>query len=373
MVANATISTWAITAQDNTADHGRFIATALLAEGVIDVAGGSFQVAQDTGSNMQVKVGSGALGDLVAIQGDAVVGQGLYLAEHQDATVTLVVAASDPSQARIDRVVARVYDNEADSSGNNYADVEVLQGTPAGSPTAPALPSGAISLATIEVGAGVTAIVNANITDLRAEAAVRGQLVETVYFTSTGSFVKADYPWLKKVRVKVQASGGGGGGATGASLGGGGGGAGGYAEAQVAASALSASETVTVGAAGTGGAAGNNNGGAGNTSSFGTHAVAAGGEGGFAPTTHRGGSGGAASAGDLQIGGGGGGGGMDSEDASGGGGNSQLGGGGRGSHATLNGQNGSGYGGGGGGGSTTGASVAGGDGAPGIVIVDLFA
>lgn len=365
--------TWAVQAQSAPAHVGRLLQSVLLNEGVVDVAGNSFKVAQNTGSDMNVKIGSGTVGDLAVIEGDDGAGQGVYVHEAQNATVTRVVAASDPSNPRIDRVVLQNYDNEADSSGLNDADVEVIQGTPAGSPSAPALPASAISLATIAVGAGVTAITNANITDLREEARVRGQHVETVYFTSTGSFVKADYPWLKKVRVRVQASGGGGGGATGTNLGGGGGGGGGYAEVEVAVGSLATSETVTVGAAGTGGAAGNNNGGTGNTSSFGAHAVAAGGQGGFAPTTHRGGDGGAASAGDLQIGGGGGMGGMDSEDAGGAGGSSQLGGGGRGGHATLNGQTGNGYGGGGGGGSTTSASVAGGDGAPGIVIVDLFA
>jgi hypothetical protein len=42
-----------------------------------------------------------------------------------------------------------------------------VAGTPAGSPVAPALPANSITLATIAVGAGATAITNANITDTR--------------------------------------------------------------------------------------------------------------------------------------------------------------------------------------------------------------
>jgi hypothetical protein len=106
--------------------------------------------------------------------------------------------------------------------------------------------------------------------------------VETVYFTSSGTFSKADYPWLRAIRVKVQGAGGGGGGcpATGAtqiSVGGPGGG-GVYAESFITDIAgLDASVTVTRGAGGAGGAAGANNGATGGTSSFGALVSANGG------------------------------------------------------------------------------------------------
>jgi hypothetical protein len=45
--------------------------------------------------------------------------------------------------------------------------VNVVAGTPAGSPSAPATPANSISLATIAVAAGATTIVTANITDTR--------------------------------------------------------------------------------------------------------------------------------------------------------------------------------------------------------------
>lgn len=162
--------TWAVQAQDAPAHVARILQTILLNEGVVDVAGNSFQVTENTGADMNITIGSGTLGDLAVVEGDDTAGQGVYVIEAQNATVTRTIAASDPSDDRIDRVVLQNYDDEADSSGNNDAEVEVIQGTPAGSPSAPALPDSAIPLAEVLVGAGVTAITNANITDTREEA-----------------------------------------------------------------------------------------------------------------------------------------------------------------------------------------------------------
>lgn len=80
---------------------------------------------------------------------------------------------------------------------------------------------------------------------------------DTIYFTSSGEFVKADYPWLRGIRVRV-VGGGGHGPVTGFSSlsgdvgsGSSGGGGGGYAESFIADIAvLDASVTVTRGAGG---------------------------------------------------------------------------------------------------------------------------
>jgi hypothetical protein len=53
------------------------------------------------------------------------------------------------------------------SGANNDVIFQVVAGTPAGSPVAPALPANSISLATVAVGAAVTQINTANITDTR--------------------------------------------------------------------------------------------------------------------------------------------------------------------------------------------------------------
>lgn len=372
----ADMKTWAIQAEDAPAHIGRLPASAVLREGVIGVGAGSFRVAQDTGANMVIKVGSGAVGDLVAIAGESA-GQGIYVAEHQAGTQNLSIAASDPTNDRIDLVIARVYDDEADSSGNNYADIEVVQGTPAGSPAVPALPGGAVPLAQILVNNAVTAITNSDITDLRAEAPTRGALYTTVRFTASGSFVKANYPWLRAVRVRLVGGGGGGGGAALTGRSGGGGGGGGYAEAMLAASALAASVTVTVGAGGTV-SAGDTDGGAGGTTSFGAHVVATGGGGGGMGSDPHGGVPGVGTTGDFLTSGQGG---MPTNigaagQGSGLGGGSLLGGGaeGRKPGTTAAGADAQGYGGGGSGAyrNTDGGS-AGGLGKAGVVIVELFA
>ena len=282
MVATATLLTRSIQGESLSAATDRLINLAMK-QGVIDFVDDSFEVLEDTGSNMVITIGSGSAFDRAVIEGDNA-GQGLFVAEHQNATQTLSVAASDPTNDRIDRVIVRVFDDTFDSSGDDFSDLEVITGTPDASPSAPAEPSSAYTLATILVQNSVTAITDSDITDLRFEAPIRGQLVETQYHTSDGSFVKADHPWLARIRVQVQAAGGGGGGvaltgAAQASASGGGGG-GEWASKEVAVAAISASETITVGVGGAGGAAGANNGTVGENSSFGSHVNAGGGSGG---------------------------------------------------------------------------------------------
>jgi hypothetical protein len=212
----------------------------------------------------------------------------------------------------------------------------------------------------------------------------------TVYFTSNGTFTKATYPWLRAIRVKCQGGGGGGGGcatttASQVSAGVSGGG-GVYAESFITdISSLSASVTVTVGSSGAGGSAGNNAGSTGGTSSFGSAVSASGGLGGgggpgAAPVTFATATGVATTGvGDLVIAGEG------SEAAlylnTGGaqsprGGSSVLGTGAGGRLSSGPGNAGNNYGGGGSGGANTvsqGTARAGGAGAAGIVIVELYA
>lgn len=117
------------------------------------------------------------------------------------------------------------------------------------------------------------------------------QYRQTLYFFSSGAFVKQSFPWLRAICVKVVGGGGGGGGAaetTNVSSAAGAGGQGGsYAESFITdIAALNASVTVTRGGGGAGGAAGNNSGALGCDSSFGSLVVAGGGgEGGGSVAT----------------------------------------------------------------------------------------
>jgi len=85
----------------------------------------------------------------------------------------LTVPTSNATNPRIDRVVARL-----SVSVNQSVTFAILTGTPAASPSAPTLTRTSetyeISLAQIAVGAGVTSIVAANITDERGDATVCG-------------------------------------------------------------------------------------------------------------------------------------------------------------------------------------------------------
>lgn len=208
---------------------------------------------------------------------------------------------------------------------------------------------------------------------------------QTLYYTSSDTFTKASYPWLKAVKVKLVGGGGAGGGANGTGAGqssaGSGGAAGGYAESFIPVVSIPASVTVTVGAGGAGVTGGSGT--AGGPSSFGSLVVAAGGGSGgtmsaASPIRVFGGSNGAtATAGDLRIRGG------DSgfavclgpSSAGGIGGNTPLGTGGRGGATNLAGREGGGYGAGGGGArkhENSAGDIPGGNGAPGIVIVELY-
>jgi hypothetical protein len=215
--------------------------------------------------------------------------------------------------------------------------------------------------------------------------------VDTVYFTSNGTFSKADYPWLRAIRVKCQGAGGSGGGAlatgSGQASAGSGGGGGGYAESFITDIAgLASSVTIPSGAGG--GATTGTGGNAGGVSSFGSQVSASGGGGGsrspvlpHAVVTAAAGEGGFTSVGDLLIRGGDGGRAVASPvvDGSSGfggeGGGSFLGGRVRGEQQASNGFTGKIYGGGGSGASNCAGFAArtSGAGANGIVIVELYA
>lgn len=121
----------------------------------------SLAVTQNTPAGLSVVVASG----WAAIVGTVQANMGTYVT-YNDASVVLSLNTADPTNPRIDLVCATVNDAYYTGSLNNVI-IQVVAGTPAGSPVAPTLPANSISLATVAVGAGATAITNANITDTR--------------------------------------------------------------------------------------------------------------------------------------------------------------------------------------------------------------
>lgn len=67
----------------------------------------------------------------------------------------------DGSNPRIDLVVAQVYDDDEDSSGQREVVLESVAGTPAASPTEPALPDGSLLIAVVNVPSAGAASVTA--------------------------------------------------------------------------------------------------------------------------------------------------------------------------------------------------------------------
>lgn len=152
---------------------GNFSAsTNIRARGGIHPTLGSELVVTQAGSpNMTVLVGSG----IASVPGSESGSQGNYLCIN-DASVTLTVTAAHATLARIDIVVLNVRDAFY-SGASNDSQLQVIAGTPASSPVAPSAPANSITIAQIAVGAAVTSIVNANITDLRFYLAAAGGVI----------------------------------------------------------------------------------------------------------------------------------------------------------------------------------------------------
>ena len=161
---------------DHTAEGDRALLETLVRnEGV--AASGDLKVTENGTPNMSVNVAAGR----AFVQGDDNAQQGLYHVWN-DATANVVISAADATNPRWDLVVARVKDAYYSGATNAFS-IEVITGTPAASPAEPTLPNNCLRLARVVVGASVTSITNANITDQRPRAAV--MMGGTVICTST--------------------------------------------------------------------------------------------------------------------------------------------------------------------------------------------
>lgn len=142
------------------AENDRLTTQALWATtGIIKAT--SLAVTQNSPAGLSVLVASG----WAAIVGTVQSNMGTYVG-YNDATTTLSITTADPTNPRVDLVCMTVQDAYYTGSLNDVI-LQVVAGTPAGSPVAPTLPANSISLATVAVGAGATSITNANITDTR--------------------------------------------------------------------------------------------------------------------------------------------------------------------------------------------------------------
>ena len=122
------------------------------------------------------------------------------------AALQLTLSAADVVLNRIDRIVMRL------DTTNRLMTIAVKQGTAASTPTAPALTrvTGGVwelSLAQIYVGAGVTTITQANITDERADTSLCGYvtgLIDQIDTTNLfAQFTAAFNEWFDDVKESV--------------------------------------------------------------------------------------------------------------------------------------------------------------------------
>lgn len=158
---------------------GAFIAgtngssTALIGRGGVHRdLGNQLGVGQTGSPSMAVVVDTGA----AWIPGTEAAAQGSYGVVN-DASVTLSITTAHATLPRIDIVQIRVRDSFY-SGVNNDALLDVKAGTPNASPTAPTPDPNALVLAEVLVGAGVTTIVNANITSKRKWLTAAGGVMQ---------------------------------------------------------------------------------------------------------------------------------------------------------------------------------------------------
>lgn len=166
---------------DVTAEEDR-LAHAFHVEGAVTT--NAFKVAAQTVPNMTVKVGSGtAKADVYVVDGDAT-GQGKYMVRLDAASQDVTVSASEPAATRTDEIYLVVLDSPYDANTLGTASAPLAiprlayrKGDAGGANPGPdALWKAYALLARITVGAAVTTITNANITDTRPDASFVGRL-----------------------------------------------------------------------------------------------------------------------------------------------------------------------------------------------------
>lgn len=128
---------------------------------------GDLAVTQTTTPSLGVQVGVGRAWmpgtNTTNVSGQTYSTQGQYFAIN-DAPLTVNLSTADPTNPRIDLIYIGVIDT-AYGGASNVIKIDKVTGTPAGTPTVPALPANSIALAQVNVAANATSILNASITN----------------------------------------------------------------------------------------------------------------------------------------------------------------------------------------------------------------
>jgi hypothetical protein len=160
-------------ARAETSDLFRLLFSKLVSNGVLASPSDCFQVVAAEGLNVTVRPGFGMINGAFA---------------YDEAENTLTLEKAPAQYSRIDRIVLRC----------NYADrlceLVVKTGTVANNPVAPKIVQPAagdyyeLGLATVTVGANVTAVTQANITDTRMDSTVCGFITQLIDHLDTSVF-----------------------------------------------------------------------------------------------------------------------------------------------------------------------------------------
>lgn len=135
---------------------------------------GAYNVHQETPTTMNVVVSKGA----AYINGADTTNQGWYHV-FNDGDVALNIPASNATNPRIDLVYLRIYD-QAYLGTVSSAVIEIQTGVPDPSPVVPVVTGTVLPLARVLVGAGVTSISNANITNIATVASFKDILTQNL-------------------------------------------------------------------------------------------------------------------------------------------------------------------------------------------------
>ncbi|MFI6247014.1 hypothetical protein [Streptomyces sp. NPDC051016] len=118
--------------------------------------------------------------------------QGAYPVTLPEPT-SLTFADGDASNPRIDLIVLRIYDSLYDNSGQTKAALEIVRGTPAATPVAPAAPAIALPIYQVKVPAGASAGKggldwSSALTDLRTPTVAVGGILPVYGETGNGAY-----------------------------------------------------------------------------------------------------------------------------------------------------------------------------------------
>lgn len=150
---------------------------------IVTESGGDLTVKAKSSPSLSVDVTTGR----GLVSGNQATNAGVWAAQNQTVKTFTGISSGHATNARIDRVVLTVRSNEFPAHTGDDTILQYLEGTPAGSPTAPAIPADSISLATINVPALASTITAGMIVNAAPTAGLFTGVMPVADFTDADS------------------------------------------------------------------------------------------------------------------------------------------------------------------------------------------